>query len=281
MAGTSGSRAGLFVVKLERARRRKQKGKETEESYGVPIREDMEKYIDSAWELVRQDSVQRKIWRQWKTLQLDDFEADMARYVLFSLYHHAQEVEASLQPQDAFRGSNAYSSPIWRSATGLKVSSAPSQPHTHIRGPAYKLWCTAGPGLIFPSPKSRRLAELLTVKNVRKALSVDPGESFGIWELPITQESEGLRFGIYPIPSLFNHNCSPNVCKERNGRRLHFVITRDVSAGDEMCISYGHVENLSFEQRRQELLDGWFFFCQCSRCLAEESVTRARFPPAR
>lgn len=50
------------------------------------------------------------------------------------------------------------------------------------------------------------LREELTVDNVRIALGVDPGNSFGIWEVPVMEESECLGFGVYPLPSLFNHS---------------------------------------------------------------------------
>lgn len=64
-------------------------------------------------------------------------------------------------------------------------------------------------------------------------------------------------------------DCTPNVRKERTGRRLRFVTTKDVRAGDELCISYEHIDGVSLEERRKHLQDGWFFLCQCSRCMDE------------
>lgn len=64
-------------------------------------------------------------------------------------------------------------------------------------------------------------------------------------------------------------DCSPNVRKERMGRRLRFVTTEEARTGDELCISYGHVDSMSLEERRRYLQDGWFFLCQCSRCINE------------
>ena len=49
------------------------------------------------------------------------------------------------------------------------------------------------------------LEGVLTIANVRTALAVDPGNSFGIWETPLMEESECLGFGVYPVPSFFNH----------------------------------------------------------------------------
>ena len=55
------------------------------------------------------------------------------------------------------------------------------------------------------------------------------------------------------------------------GRRLRFVTTRAVRAGEDLCISYGHVGGLELEERRKHLREGWFFECGCGRCLAEEA----------
>ncbi|KZT70741.1 SET domain-containing protein [Daedalea quercina L-15889] len=115
----------------------------------------------------------------------------------------------------------------------------------------------------------------ITIDNVRKAFSVDPGNSFGIWEMPLTEESELMGFAVYPKPSFFNHHCSPNVTKVRKGRSLQFVTTRPIEVGEELCISYGHVEKMSLEERQRELREGWFFECRCSRCVAE-SVTKGQ-----
>ena len=63
--------------------------------------------------------------------------------------------------------------------------------------------------------------------------------------------------------------------KEHDGRRLRFVTARDIAAGEELCISYGLMEALGLEQRKKELMGGWFFCCQCSRCVTEEGAARA------
>ncbi|KAJ2970392.1 hypothetical protein NUW54_g12738 [Trametes sanguinea] len=57
-------------------------------------------------------------------------------------------------------------------------------------------------------------------------------------------------------------DCAPNVRKERDGRTLRFLTTRPVEAGEELCISYGHVETMDVKTRRQELLEGWYFECR-------------------
>ena len=64
-------------------------------------------------------------------------------------------------------------------------------------------------------------------------------------------------------------DCSPNVRKEREGRTLRFVTTKEIEVGEEVCISYGHVDAMSRVERQKELLEGWYFECRCSRCVAE------------
>lgn len=92
--------------------------------------------------------------------------------------------------------------------------------------------------------------------------------SFGIWELPITPDSENLGSAMYPSASYFNHSCDPNVAKVRQGRTMIFVTAREVQAGEELCISYGHTER-GLDERRQVLQDWWGFVCNCTRCIRE------------
>lgn len=61
--------------------------------------------------------------------------------------------------------------------------------------------------------------------------------------------------------------------KVRKGRGLAFVTTRQVEPGEELCISYGHVEGMSLEERQNELREGWFFDCRCSRCVSEAEAS--------
>lgn len=67
-------------------------------------------------------------------------------------------------------------------------------------------------------------------------------------------------------------DCAANVRKERDGRALRFVTTRAVVAGEELCISYGHVEAMDWATRQKELLEGWYFECRCGRCTVEAEV---------
>ncbi len=57
---------------------------------------------------------------------------------------------------------------------------------------------------ILPAP----LLELCTTDNVRSILGKEAANAFGIWELPLSAESEQLGYGIYPSASFFNHGNS-------------------------------------------------------------------------
>ena len=76
--------------------------------------------------------------------------------------------------------------------------------------------------------------------------------------MPISPDSENLGSAMYPSASYFNHSCDPNVAKVRQGRTVLFVTSKEVQAGEELCISYGHTER-QVEERRQVLRDWWGF----------------------
>jgi hypothetical protein len=99
-------------------------------------------------------------------------------------------------------------------------------------------------------------------------LSRHLSNSFGIWELPISPDSENLGSAMYPSASYFNHSCDPNIAKVRCGRAVLFVTSKEISKGEELCISYGHTER-QVEERQQVLRDWWGFNCNCHRCIKE------------
>lgn len=99
-------------------------------------------------------------------------------------------------------------------------------------------------------------------------LSRHLSNSFGIWETPITPDSENLGSAMYPSASYFNHSCEPNVLKMRQGRTIRFVTSRDIHKGEELCISYGDTDREVGERRRM-LKEWWGFDCDCIRCRRE------------
>lgn len=91
-----------------------------------------------------------------------------------------------------------------------------------------------------------------------------------------TQRQIGSAF--YTLSSYLNHSCTPSARPSfSNGTaQLHLIATRDLKKGDELTVAYVSVNQqpdetpaACRERRRTELLKGWKFACQCTRCQEE------------
>ncbi|KAK9240369.1 hypothetical protein V1525DRAFT_395756 [Lipomyces kononenkoae] len=109
----------------------------------------------------------------------------------------------------------------------------------------------------------------VTIANVRAVLGREAANAFGIWQLPLSSESECLGSSIFPSGSYFNHSCDPNLIKTRIGREMHFTTSRAVREGEEICISYGMMVTMPVQARQDLLQEQWYFRCGCERCMAE------------
>ena len=130
----------------------------------------------------------------------------------------------------------------------------------------------------------------LTRETIEAILSRDTGNSFGIWSETETagcyidkpnvsgiEDPEMLGYGIWGSASFFNHSCSPNVSKRREGRKWMFFTSgisslAPINTGTELCITYirGDEDTLPLAERRKKLADGWGFTCRCIKCTREE-----------
>ncbi|KAJ7240847.1 hypothetical protein B0H12DRAFT_50081 [Mycena haematopus] len=109
---------------------------------------------------------------------------------------------------------------------------------------------------------------LATSDIVRAILARDPGNVFGLYETSDEGDSEMLGWCMYVSGAYFNHDCTPNIRKKRIGRELLFYTTRDVTMGEELCISYiDTVDGVT--ERRKQLSANWYFDCICERCKQE------------
>lgn len=114
------------------------------------------------------------------------------------------------------------------------------------------------------------LLPYVTPANVRGIIGRNLTNAFGIWS-PITEEDEEREFfgfGVYASASYFNHSCSPNIQKKRVGNKYEFIASKDISNGEELCISYG-VRNSDNVEERRRCLSEWFFLCGCCKCVQE------------
>lgn len=124
--------------------------------------------------------------------------------------------------------------------------------------------------LVAPS----ELLPFVTTQIVRDIIGKNLTNAFGIWS-PTTSETEDREFfgfGVYPSGSFFNHSCDSNVTKKRTEASYEYVTTRDIEAGEELCISYGILPTDSVAERRKALRE-WFFECGCKKCV-EESLEK-------
>ncbi|KAI0731245.1 hypothetical protein C8Q76DRAFT_612174 [Earliella scabrosa] len=301
------TREGIDTVELlrqlEGARQKKSKappaGSAGPDSRLLEGDEISQELVDRTWDAVRDAESSPKQVRRWRDLQLDDYETDMARYVLLALLRCCREQQGlqsgthanprRLSGTEAEENASSNADVVGVNGRGLESRTFFSLQTNELsllracpeilkhQTRIYQLLKgrfasnIAAASHAPANDSSLPLADALTIANVRTILGVDPGNSFGIWEVPLMEESECLGFAVYPIASFFNHHCSPNVRKERGGRTLRFLTTRPASEGEELCISYGHVEGMNWEQRQQELLEGWYFRCRCSRCAEEET----------
>ena len=196
---------------LETVRQKHANGKEnaTDTLEGLTTQQ-----IEQAWDDIDRQQKNIKTVRRWKNVHLDDFEMDQARYVLMALCHYAQETLATTPALIMDMRCATATLPFgcrWADFACLQsgelhqVTKFPELLSNHVR--IFEV-LKAHFGAYPADGKSsilRRLADVVRITNVRTALGVDPGNSFGIWEVPVTAESEGLGFGVYPVPSFFNH----------------------------------------------------------------------------
>lgn len=111
------------------------------------------------------------------------------------------------------------------------------------------------------------LLPLATPETLRTVKTREVHNSFGVRSLE-DEGSEFFGFGVWPSASYFNHSCGPNVDKTRVGRTWEFTARVDVSADEELSISYlgGEEATLSRADRQERLKRVWGFDCACTRC---------------
>ncbi|CAB4252709.1 Set6p KABA2_02S02574 [Maudiozyma barnettii] len=117
-------------------------------------------------------------------------------------------------------------------------------------------------------PKTLRVD--FCIETFRHIMGSEYGNVFGIWQEGETVDSrESLGHWVFPRASYFNHSCMPNITKSRNRNTMYFTLNEDVHCGDELCIEYSGILDLTTAKRRQFLKENWFFDCQCRKCRLE------------
>ncbi|KAK9366037.1 hypothetical protein V1509DRAFT_631071 [Lipomyces kononenkoae] len=83
-----------------------------------------------------------------------------------------------------------------------------------------------------------------------------------------------LDGSIYLLQSHLNHSCEPSVDVKIVGRTAGVKVTakRQLHPDEELTTTYVDLKkDVTF--RRQKLLEGWGFWCTCSRCMREQDLT--------
>uniref|UniRef100_A0A8P4K8X1 [histone H3]-lysine(4) N-trimethyltransferase n=1 Tax=Dicentrarchus labrax TaxID=13489 RepID=A0A8P4K8X1_DICLA len=82
------------------------------------------------------------------------------------------------------------------------------------------------------------------------------------------EELSHLGSAVFPDVALMNHSCSPNVIVTYKGTVAEVRAVQEINPGDEIFNSY--IDLLyPTEDRRERLLDSYFFTCQCTECTSK------------
>lgn len=85
--------------------------------------------------------------------------------------------------------------------------------------------------------------------------------------------SDPIHISIFPLFSLFNHSCEPNLqwSTERAHHTMIVKANKAIAEGEQMFVEYdGYVSDQQLQERRKRLMHWLGGPCQCTRCLREE-----------
>ena len=86
------------------------------------------------------------------------------------------------------------------------------------------------------------------------------------------QQGEAMGNLFDPMAARFNHSCEPNCALRFIGSQVEVVALRDLKEGEEAKLAYVDVAGEgrdAMRERRRELMENWYFDCQCERCMRE------------
>ncbi|XP_035198762.1 SET and MYND domain-containing protein 4 isoform X2 [Oxyura jamaicensis] len=78
-----------------------------------------------------------------------------------------------------------------------------------------------------------------------------------------------LATAFFPVLSLLNHSCSPNISVSFSGTAATVRASQPISSGQEIFHCYGPHRCRMRVAERQQLLSQYFFECRCQACLEE------------
>lgn len=84
--------------------------------------------------------------------------------------------------------------------------------------------------------------------------------------ISISKNSLPIGKGFYRMASFFNHSCLPNIGGDFDGSKIAFTVAQDVSAGDQLFISYVNNSTWSQKENHEFLWMHYGFKCECTLC---------------
>ncbi|KAI8429464.1 hypothetical protein MSG28_000100, partial [Choristoneura fumiferana] len=83
-------------------------------------------------------------------------------------------------------------------------------------------------------------------------------------------DMNSIGTGIYLASSVVDHSCDPNAVATFDGKTINIRALKDLPCldWDQIRISYIDLMNTPYE-RQTELLDNYYFLCQCERCMGK------------
>jgi hypothetical protein len=81
----------------------------------------------------------------------------------------------------------------------------------------------------------------------------------------ILPDSTPIGLCFEPMASLANHSCTPNATIMFDGRHMTLRALNPIKNGEQIFISYIDFTQ-DRDERRQELMDRYFFMCNCEKC---------------
>jgi hypothetical protein len=79
------------------------------------------------------------------------------------------------------------------------------------------------------------------------------------------EENISVATGLYPVFSLINNDCNPNVCVTFSGALMNVRALREIKAGEEICLFYAGL-NEPKHLCRKFLRENYLFDCKCESC---------------
>lgn len=105
---------------------------------------------------------------------------------------------------------------------------------------------------------------------MRKQMEIIITNTFGI----VDRDEMEIGSGIFPLASLFNHSCAPNVIRINVENKLVFIVSRPIEKNQQLFVCYrSNFYGTDRQQRREELLASYRFKCTCEACSKNYPMT--------